>query len=183
MIRATLDDMVPARRVLASTVTLLLGVLMLAAAPSYAGPADAAPAARQAPQAAGGFASTWEKRILKHTNKHRQRHGCRALKANNKLRKAARKHTRKMAAANELSHQLRGEASLGRRITQAGYRNWRGLAENIAYGHASPKSMVRAWMNSPSHRRNILNCRYRHLGVGVVIKRDVPWATQDFGHK
>ena len=38
-----------------------------------------------------------------------------------------------------------------------------------------------AWMNSPGHRANILNCRYRHLGVGVVYDGRTPYWTQEFG--
>lgn len=127
--------------------------------------------------------AAWQKRILKQTNKHRAKHGCKKLKAPKKLRKAARKHSKRMAKAGRLSHQLPGEPPLGTRITRAGYRNWRGVAENIAYGYATPRAMVKAWMKSPGHRKNILTCRYRHLGVGVVLKRGVPWATQNFGHK
>lgn len=127
--------------------------------------------------------TAWEKKILKLTNKQRVKHSCRPLKQNGKLRKAAVKHSKLMAAADTLSHQLPGEASLGNRITAAGYRNWRGVAENIAYGYPTPKSMVTAWMNSPGHRRNILNCTYRDLGVGVKLKDGIPWATQDFGRK
>lgn len=161
----------------------MLATLALTGSPAYARsqvgetPGQAARAASSLKPAA------WQKRILKQTNKHRKKHGCRKLKANKKLRKAARRHSKRMARAGTLSHQLPGEAPLGKRITRAGYRNWRGVAENIAYGYATPKSMVRAWMNSSGHRKNILNCRYRHLGVGVVLKGGVPWATQNFGHK
>ena len=38
-----------------------------------------------------------------------------------------------------------------------------------------------AWMNSPGHRANILNCSYQRLGVGVHEGTGGPWWTQDFG--
>lgn len=42
------------------------------------------------------------------------------------------------------------------------------LGENIALGDFnSDKAMVRAWMESPGHRANILNNRYSHIGVAV----------------
>ncbi|WP_235735486.1 CAP domain-containing protein [Nocardioides alcanivorans] len=174
--------MVLTRRTLTASLALLLAGLLYSSAPTYAG---TAPSVNEvAPRAAAPLANgKWEKKILKQTNKHRKKNGCKALKANNKLRKAARKHTKLMAASKQLSHQLPGEATLGKRITQAGYRNWRAVAENIAYGYANPKAMVKAWMNSPGHRKNILNCSYRHLGVGVKVQNGVPWATQDFGRK
>ena len=47
----------------------------------------------------------------------------------------------------------------------------------------APAAVVRAWMASPGHRANILNCRLRHLGVGVALSRGQLWWTQDFGRK
>lgn len=124
-----------------------------------------------------------EARVLKLTNIERKKRGCKPLKTNKNLRKAARKHSKKMARANKMSHQLPGEKTLGKRITAAGYKNWRMVGENVAYGYPSAKSVVTAWMNSPGHRRNILNCSYRHLGVGVVNSNGVYWYTQNFGRK
>ena len=39
--------------------------------------------------------------------------------------------------------------------------------ENIAAGQDSPKTVVDSWMNSPSHRDNILNPNYTKIGVGL----------------
>lgn len=39
------------------------------------------------------------------------------------------------------------------------------LGENLAGGQTSPKQVVQAWMDSPSHRENILNPKYTELGV------------------
>ncbi len=178
------------RNVFVSMSALALAVVVTAAAPVAHGasPSDDRAAvtrsvAERAPAAQQLSRKKWEKKILKLTNKQRVKHDCKPLKRHNKLRKAARKHTNRMVAAGTLSHQLPGEPDLGKRVTVAGYRNWRGIAENIAYGYPTPKSMVTAWMKSRGHRENILNCSYRHLGVGVKVKAGTPWATQDFGHK
>ena len=51
-----------------------------------------------------------------------------------------------------------------------GSNNW-ATGENIGWGadwRAEPKEMVRAWMNSPSHRASILSRNFRHIGVGIV---------------
>lgn len=122
-----------------------------------------------------------EDRILELTNAERTHHGCRPLKFSKKLRKAARRHTVAMAVAGVMSHQLPGEAKFSTRISRAGYRGWTLVAENIARGFSSPEAVTTAWMNSPSHRKNILNCRLRDLGVGVVLQDDQLWWTQDFG--
>lgn len=41
--------------------------------------------------------------------------------------------------------------------------------ENIAMGQRSPSEVVRAWMESPGHRENIMNGDFGHLGVGVAM--------------
>jgi uncharacterized protein YkwD len=45
------------------------------------------------------------------------------------------------------------------------------LGENLAWGAgngASPAQIVNAWMHSPPHRRNVLDRRFRHIGIGVA---------------
>ena len=39
------------------------------------------------------------------------------------------------------------------------------LGENLAGGQRTPKQVVEAWMNSETHRANILNKSFRELGV------------------
>lgn len=46
------------------------------------------------------------------------------------------------------------------------------LAENIAAGQEAPESVVDSWMNSDGHRKNILNPRYRELGVGYCYEEN-----------
>jgi len=48
--------------------------------------------------------------------------------------------------------------------------------ENIAGGQRTPEDVVRAWMNSPGHRANILNPRFTHLGSGYFT------GSNGFGH-
>jgi uncharacterized protein YkwD len=54
-------------------------------------------------------------------------------------------------------------------------------AENIGAGAVSAASMVRAWMNSPAHRANILNSKLRYIGVGAAHYHSTTWyAVLDF---
>jgi len=41
--------------------------------------------------------------------------------------------------------------------------------ENLAAGHRHPADVVRGWMDSPSHRENILNPAFGRLGIGVYM--------------
>ncbi|RMI30185.1 CAP domain-containing protein [Nocardia stercoris] len=68
----------------------------------------------------------------------------------------------------------------GDRIAAAGY-TWQAYGENIAQGQADANAVVTAWMNSPGHRANILNCGFTQIGIGIADGSGGPWWTQDFG--
>ncbi|WP_182378396.1 CAP domain-containing protein [Nocardioides sp. WS12] len=121
--------------------------------------------------------------VLTLTNVKRVAVGCRPLRLNLDLRQAARKHSYLMGRNRVMSHQLSGEPRLGRRVTLAGYTGWRKVAENIAAGFSTARLVVRAWWNSPSHRRNITDCSLREIGIGVVPYGGRIWWTQDFGRR
>lgn len=166
----------------------LLGALFASGGTAAAVPASD-PAAERSPSPAGaataGTAKA-ERKVIALTNQKRRNHGCKALDFRTSLRKAARRHTQRMADVgypDGLSHQLPGEPDLGRRLTNAGYKNWTMAAENIAYGYPTPRAVVRGWMGSKDHRANILNCRLRHIGVGLVRADGAAWWTQVFGRK
>jgi uncharacterized protein YkwD len=113
------------------------------------------------------------KAVLCLINKKRQRAGVGKLHRRKELQKAAQRHNERMHGTDCFSHQCPGEPSLDRRVKNAGYLRggvgrW-GFGENIAWGmrgKGTPKAMVKAWMNSPGHRANILRSDFEHLGVG-----------------
>lgn len=109
-----------------------------------------------------------EQRLATQVNRARAQHGCRALKHRAALHTTARQHSALMARHRRLAHQLPGEAALGSRLADAGYRTSRRMGEVIAAGPMSPKRTLRMWLGSPSHRRLLLDCRFRQMGVGVV---------------
>lgn len=47
-------------------------------------------------------------------------------------------------------------------------------------GRATPSEVMKAWMNSPGHRGNILQCGLVDIGVGIRFGTGGPWWTQDF---
>ncbi len=169
------------RKVLAA-LTVLAAALAVAPAPTAtSAPHDGPDRSDQTDRL--GTADAIKQRVVNLTNSRRRNHGCRNLSRNDALDRAAQTHTRKMAGRNMLSHELPGEASLGVRVRRAGY-NWTGVAENVAAGYTTPQAVVRAWMRSSGHRRNILNCRYRHIGVGYAVSnRGTPYWTQVFGRR
>lgn len=40
------------------------------------------------------------------------------------------------------------------------------VGENIALNQQTPEQVVKCWMNSPSHRKNILNKKFNSVGIG-----------------
>jgi uncharacterized protein YkwD len=120
----------------------------------------------QAPSGGSG-SSTVAGEVLRLVNVERDKAGCKALSSESHLVAAAQKHTDLQADQNTMSHQLPGEASMGDRVTAAGYK-WRGLGENVAAGYTSAASVMDGWMNSPGHKANILNCNFEEIGVGLA---------------
>lgn len=118
--------------------------------------------------------------VLQLVNAQRARAGCAPLKVNGHLQIAAQRHSQEMASLNRFSHTGANGASPQRRARAIGYGA--GVGENIAAGQRTPQQVVNAWMASPGHRRNILNCRYRSTGIGTAHggTYGVYW-TQKFG--
>jgi uncharacterized protein YkwD len=121
-------------------------------------------------------------------NAERRRHGLRPLRLNERLARAARAHSQDMARNRYFDHNSQNGSSFVDRIRRTGYlngaRRWK-VAENIAWGTdwlASPRAIMKAWMDSPGHRANILDGSYREIGIGVAT-RSGPKAiyTTDFG--
>ena len=125
----------------------------------------------------------FESDLLMLINRRRTSIGCGSLVYRSTLAYAARQHTSRMIAAQQISHQLAREPSLATRITNAGYTPWRLLAENLAEGTRGPYATYQLWMHSSGHRANIQNCSLRNAGIGSAWSNDVTWNTIDFGRQ
>ncbi|WP_327250913.1 CAP domain-containing protein [Streptomyces sp. NBC_01244] len=116
--------------------------------------------------------------VLALVNKERAAVGCPVLTVNEKLTKAAQDHSEDMAAHSNMSHTGSDGSDPGQRITRAGYQ-WRTYAENVAYGYPTAAQVMEGWMNSPGHKRNILDCNVKEIGIGLA--QPGQYWTQDFG--
>ena len=88
------------------------------------------------------------------------------------LTKVARKHSREMTARNLLHHT--STTNLRRRVT-----HWQTLGENVGVG-GTVESLHRAFMESPSHRENVLYGSFRHVGIGTRERHGRLWVTVVF---
>jgi len=125
-------------------------------------------------------------------NQTRAQHRLPALRENPRLRKAAIGHSRAMVSSGFFEHTTPAGISMVDRIMRSRYvrpnQGW-SLGENLAWGTgalSSPRGAVKAWMDSPGHRANLLKRSYREMGVGVVLGVPVSDAvgatyTVDFG--
>lgn len=148
-------------------------------APGSTAPGGGAPSTEPpADSGAPASASSAAKRIVSLVNSERGKAGCSPVKLNAKLTDAAQDHSADMAGHRKMSHTGSDGSDPGQRITKAGY-NWKTYGENVAYGYSSPEQVMDGWMSSPGHKKNILNCAFKEIGVGLAQPGDY-W-TQDFG--
>jgi uncharacterized protein YkwD len=118
--------------------------------------------------------------IFTATNEAREVAGCPPLRADTELIIASVRQSGYMAATRSFGHLGAGGSTFVTRARAAGYEQPSG--ENIAWGFQDPQDVVAAWLASPPHRANILNCEARSIGAGVRLAQDgTPYYTQVFG--
>jgi uncharacterized protein YkwD len=116
-----------------------------------------------------------EHRTFDLINHEREKRGLRPLVWNDDVAEVARLHSRNMAQNNFFSHRGLDGSMVNDRAEQMGLFNWRAIGENIAFnrGYDQPVEFaVEKWLESPSHRENLLNKSWIESGVGVAVSRD-----------
>ena len=121
--------------------------------------------------------SAYADRLVSLINQARADQGLRALSVTSGTSTVALTWTRHLDAQQSLSH----NPDLGPQLEAHGSPNWTAYGENVGQGPTtSADDVFKAYMNSPEHRDNILNPRYRYLGIGVIFDNSVAWNTLDF---
>jgi uncharacterized protein YkwD len=120
-------------------------------------------------------------------NTRRTARGLPRLRINNRLSKAAKWHTHDMVRRSYFGHVSRRGRDVVDRLYGARYLGGRfawTVGENLAWGSGklgTPRQIVRSWMHSAGHRRNMLDARFREIGIGVIaagpVRTDLPAAT------
>jgi uncharacterized protein YkwD len=116
-----------------------------------------------------------EQRTIEQVNQERTRRGLRPLVIDTALTKAARRHSQDMSKRQFFSHvNPDGDTPL-ERVRLAGARLIRMISENLGLSRGSDDPVavnVRGWMESPPHRQNILDKRFKYTGVGIAQALD-----------
>ena len=105
--------------------------------------------------------------LLAETNAQRAANGYSAYASSVKLNQAAQAKANHMIANDYWSHYAPDGTTPWFFIDQAGYSYSR-AGENLAYGFATSSGVVTGWMNSPSHKANILDSGFTQVGFGIA---------------
>jgi hypothetical protein len=105
--------------------------------------------------------------LLDATNKERASDSKSALRLNTQLSSAAQAKAQDMASRNYWSHNTPDGSPPWTFIIDHGYQ-YQKAGENLAYGFTNSSDIVAGWMNSPTHRANVLDNDFVDVGFGTA---------------
>lgn len=107
--------------------------------------------------------SDYAEQVLELVNKERAETGASALTLDETLCKAAQVRAKEIGES--FSH-TRPDGSSCFTVIESYGVSYSGAGENIARGSDTSSGVMKLWMNSPGHRANILNTKWKKIGVG-----------------
>lgn len=115
-----------------------------------------------------GYSSTiTSDKVIDSTNQERQKMGLQELLENDQLSRAAQAKANDMLEKQYWSHYSPTGKSPWEFLKSEDYTYFV-AGENLARDFMQTEDMIKAWMNSPTHRENIVNPKYREIGIAVV---------------
>jgi uncharacterized protein YkwD len=139
-----------------------------------------------------------ERQIQEKVNSERRENQLAPLIWNEELALEARRHAKNMAERHFFSHEDPKRGEISRRLDSSGIE-WNRCAENLYKEKDVPnpaEDAVKSWLQSPGHRRNMLDSGLAETGIGVAnaddgtiyvvqvfIKRFIVLKTQTPSHK
>lgn len=106
-------------------------------------------------------------KVLDKTNQERAKFGLTSLTLNTTLSQSANRKAQDMFANNYWAHNSPSGTTPWDFFKAAGYK-YSVAGENLARDFYDTESLMKAWMNSPTHKANIVNTKYQEIGIGVV---------------
>ncbi|MDD4784917.1 MAG: CAP domain-containing protein [Candidatus Shapirobacteria bacterium] len=115
-----------------------------------------------------GYSSeiTYQK-VLDQTNEERKKAGLNSLKYSSILSDSAKKKAEDMFKNDYWAHNSPQGKTPWTFFDMAGYK-YSVAGENLAKDFYDTNSLIKAWMNSPTHKDNIVHQRYQEIGIAVV---------------
>jgi len=117
---------------------------------------------------AGEFSTITTNRIIELTNKERLAQGLEQLETSEILNQTAALKLHDMFDKNYFAHNSPENVKPWHWFKTVGY-NYTYAGENLAMNFIEAEDAIKAWMNSPSHRDNIVSDNYKEIGVAVGI--------------
>lgn len=141
--------------------TFVLGALIIASFIGHVSRAEAATVQSYTPaiSVAG---------IISKTNDARAEAGLAPLATSTLLISSSQMKANDMMARQYFSHTAPNGARFWTLIDAVGY-TYAHAGENLALGYSTSDAVVTAWLNSPSHRANILDPKFAEIGIGLVF--------------
>ncbi len=108
-------------------------------------------------------------------NQKRVESGFRQLEWSDEVARIARQHSQDMAEFKYFGHRGLDDSMVSDRADRSGLKKWRAIGENIAFnrGYKDPVEVaVKLWLESPSHRQNLLKSDWGESAVGIAVAAD-----------
>lgn len=115
--------------------------------------------------------------VVRRLNLERRQHGKNPLDTSRALRRSAQAKARHLARTGDLEHGLWWKL-----VYRFAGQAFESIGENIASGQDDAAEVVDAWMDSPTHRANILG-NYTHVGAGRAERNGRIYWVNHFGRK
>lgn len=115
-----------------------------------------------------------QNQVLKLVNIERKKEGLEPLKIDKKLTSVAQVKSDEMEKKGYFNHKSPKYGTPFQMMDKFGIK-YMVAAENIAYGQETPEKVVKGWMESPGHRKNILNSRFHEIGIGISKNEPYHW--------
>lgn len=109
--------------------------------------------------------------LLDSTNEARSKNNKKPLKINSRLTKAAQAKAEDMTRRNYWSHDTPDGKTPWTFVNKFNYK-YKKAGENLAYGFFDSSQVVSGWLNSPSHKENVLDENYSEVGFGYANSSD-----------
>ncbi|CAM3087887.1 CAP-associated domain-containing protein [Filibacter tadaridae] len=116
-----------------------------------------------------------ERQIFELSNIIREKHDVNKLERNYSLNILAREHSKEMALENYFSNDSPQVGNLAERLKESSIEH-KQAGENIATNYVDAIEVVHGWLNSPEHRKVLLEEGFTHIGTGAYGR----YYTQDF---
>ncbi len=107
-----------------------------------------------------------QNKIIELTNRERVKNGLNALTENKLLVQAARKKAIDIFVTQNFNHQIANK-NFSDWIEETGYQ-YQIVGENLALDFTNEKKIIKAWLDSTLHKKNLLNKDYSEIGVGLA---------------